>query len=315
MQMLRGMFGILMTLLNSRRPVTRKKLAEKFEISERTVSRYIDAMSADCDIPVTASYGTGGGYMLADNYRLHETYFTKDEYERVLACLGAVDKELDDEIMLAVRDKFLNLKSAADNEKFFLNGEKLVIDSTAWHSPNEYRNTISAISKAIDGTNTVAMDYIDKRDSRTKRKFDPYTLVLKEGIWYVYGWCRVRNDFRLFKISRIKSLIITDEQFERNTSGDVHEKLKEQFIDREKVNIRLRCDSEALSAVEEWLGPESVKDDADGTYEAEGYVYSEDLLIKKLLSLGSHVKVISPSYVAEELLTEMKRAANLYRSE
>ncbi len=312
MQMLRGMFGILMTLLNSPRPVTRKKLAEKFEISERTVSRYIDAMSADCDIPVTASYGTGGGYSLADSYRLNQTYFTKDEYNRILACLGAVDGELDDEIMLALRDKFVNLKSNLEGEKFLLSGEKLVIDSTAWLSPNEYRNTMSAISKAIDEMKTVTLDYIDKRDSRTKRDFDPYTLVLKEGVWYVYGWCRVRNDFRLFKLSRIKSLVITDKTYERSSDGDVHKKLKEQFIDRDTVNIRIECDGEALPAVEEWLGFESVKEKGDGLFEAEGYVYSEDLLVKKLLSFGSHVKVLSPSFVAEELLTEIKRAARLY---
>ena len=312
MQMLRGMFGILMTLLNSPRPVTRQRLAEKFEISERTVSRYIDAMSVDCNIPVAVAYGTGGGYFLPDNYKLSQTFFTTEEYERILTCLNAVDKELDDEVMTAVRDKIVNLKSNTESEKFLLKSEKLVIDSTAWLNPDECRNTMSAISKAIDGKKVVSLDYVDKRDSRTERDFDPYTLVLKEGLWYVYGWCHVREDFRLFKLSRIKRLTISDLTYTIRDGGDVYEKLNEEFIDREKTDLKLELDGEALPSVEEWLGLDSIVPSGDGLYVAEGYVYSEDLLIKKLLSLGSHVRVLAPSYVAEELSVEIERMAQKY---
>ena len=314
MQMLRGMFGILMTLLNSSRPVTRRKLAEKFEISQRTVSRYIDAMSADCNIPVAVSFGAGGGYFLADNYKLNQTFFTTDEYERILTCLNAVDKEFDDEVMTAVRDKIVNLKANTDGEKFLIKGEKLVIDSTAWLNPTECRNAMSAINKAIEEKRVVRLDYVDKRDSRTERDFDPYTLVLKEGLWYVYGWCHVREDFRLFKLSRIRRLTLKDEIYDVRKDSDVYEKLGEEFIDREKIDLCIELDSEALPAVEEWLGLDSVKPKEDGLFNAEGYVYSEDLLIKKLLSFGSHVKVLSPPCVAEELEAEVARMAKKYSS-
>lgn len=310
MQMLRGMFGILMTLLNSAVPVTREELAEKFEISKRTVSRYIDAMSARCGVPLTVSYGTGGGYSLADNFKLNQTFFTVEEYERILSCLNAVD--FDDEIMTSVRDKFAHLKSNAEGEKFLVKTDRLVIDSTSWLNPKQYRNTMSVINKAIDLGGVLLMTYADKHDRKTERKFDPYTLVLKEGVWYVYGWCHARKDFRLFKLSRIRTLSLTADTFSRHEGGDVYEKLGEEFIDREKINITIEFDETALPAVEEWLDPESIKTKSEGVYTACGRVYSEDLLLDKLLSFGSHVKVTSPRYVAEELQTELKRALESY---
>lgn len=313
MIMLRGMFGILMTLLNAKRPVTRKELAEKFEICERTVSRYIDAMSADCGIPVTAEYGIGGGYMLADNYRLGRMYFTVDEYDRILTCISALENELSDEVTTSLKDKFTHLRENADGEKFLVKNERFVIDSTSWQNPDLCRYTISALGRAIDGGKSVRISYVDKRDSRTERVFDPYTLVLKEGVWYAYGWCHVREDFRLFKLSRIKALNVLEESFEKRP-GDVYKKLAEEFIDREKTDIEIELDSDALASVEEWLGVDSVTTtETEGVYRAKGYVYSEDLLIKKLLAFGSHVKVLSPDFVAEELAAELTRAAALYK--
>ncbi len=311
MQNLRGIFGILMTLINSERPITRKALADKFELSERTVSRYVDAMSANCGIPIITTFGAGGGYSVADNYRLHSTYFTTDEYDRLLTALSAVQTELDDDVTAALRDKLSNLRAESENDKYLVKNDRLVIDSTSWLNADVYRGTMSAINRAIDESKVLRMSYVDKLGSKTKRDFDPYTLALKEGVWYVYGFCHSRNDFRLFKLSRIKELSILNEIFTVKTGGDVYDKLREEFIDREKVNITLAFDAEALPSIEEWLGIDCIEQTENG-YTAAAYVYSEDLLLKKLLALGSHVKVLSPAFVAEELRVELQRTLLRY---
>lgn len=313
MQMLRGMFGILITLLNSDKPIKREVLAAKFEISERTVSRYIDAMSADCGIPVVTSFGYGGGYSIADNYRLNSAFFTTDEYDRLLTAPSAVEKELSDGVTDSIRNKISCLRADSESEKYLVKNDRLIIDSSAWHNANDYRGTMKAINRAIDESRVTRMSYVDKLGSKTERDFEPYTLVLKEGVWYVYGFCRSRNDFRLFKLSRIKELSLKNENFELRDGGDVYEKLREEFIDREKVYIEIAFDGDALPAVEEWLGINCIRQAQDG-YTAAAYVYSEDLLLKKLLSLGSHVKVLSPSFVAEELRVELKRALLQYEN-
>lgn len=314
MNKLRCMFGILMNILNSPRPVSRKVLADKFEISERTVSRYVDAMSSDCDIPLVTSYGNGGGYSLADSYKLEQSFFTTAEYARILACLHAVKKDFNDDVMMTLEEKFHNLSANVNDEKYLLKNDKLVIDSSAWQNPVQYRSAITVLNKAIDEKITLWMRYVDKHDSRSERLFDAYSLVLKEGVWYVYGFCHARQDFRLFKLSRIKDLTITKNRFEVREGSNVYEKLNEEFINRQKVDISIAFDGEALAAVEEWLGVDSVTN-RDGCYYASGYVYSEDLLLQKLLTFGSHVRVLSPEYVAEELQVECRRLLLRYEEQ
>ncbi len=311
MQMLRGMFGILMTLLNANAPVTRKTLAEKFEMSERTVSRYIDAMSADMGIPVAVAFGTGGGYYLADNFRINRSFFTAEEYDLVLTALAAVENELESAKIKAVKEKFESLRFDEESDRYIMKNDRLVIDSTSWSDADGYRNTISALNKAMDASVTVRLDYADKAGMRSARDFDPYTLVLKEGVWYVYGWCHARKDFRLFKLSRIKALYISGDTFLRREGGDVYAKLNEQFIDRQKAFITVRFDAEVLAEVEEWLGMDSVRGDGDA-FIASAQVYSEDLLIKKLLSFCQHMEVLSPHYFAEEKKVALKRSLSLY---
>lgn len=178
MQMLRGMFGILMTLLNSDRPMKREELAAKFETSERTISRYIDAMSADCGIPIVVTLGRGGGYSVADNYRLNRTYFTVEEYDRLLTALKAVEKELDDDVTGAIMQKLSRLRQESESDKYLVKNDRLVIDSSAWLNSHDYRGTMAAINRAIDESRVVRMSYVDKLGSKTQRDFDPYTLAL-----------------------------------------------------------------------------------------------------------------------------------------
>ena len=81
------MFGMLLLLLN-RKTVTRKYMAEKFEVSERTISRYIDTLAAG-GVPIYATYGPNGGYSITDEYRLDKTYFTQEEMQTIISALGA----------------------------------------------------------------------------------------------------------------------------------------------------------------------------------------------------------------------------------
>ena len=130
-------YGILMTLLTSREKVSRKFLAEKYEISERTVRRYIDALSGG-DIPIQTIRGKNGGYTIADNYRIDHSFFTPDEYDRLLTCVGALSS-FDDDRNRNIIDKLRQLSQSLDHEQYLLKSDTLVIDSGTWANPHYYR--------------------------------------------------------------------------------------------------------------------------------------------------------------------------------
>ena len=301
------MFGILLTILNNRK-VKRDYLAEKFEISTRTVARHIDSL-CEGGVPIITVRGANGGYMIADDFKLERSFFTSDELHRLLTCLNAPATSFAGQNHDLI-EKLKHIGAVKENEKYLLKTDTLIIDVGTWTNPQNYRGKIEALNKAIDGDFTVNMGYTDNKDYFSVRDFDPYCLVLKEGAWYTYGYCHLRRDFRLFRLTRIKSLTITDKKFVRKES-DVYEKLSGNFDDTDLIDVEFEFFSTALSEVEEWLGPEAISE-RGASYIAKASLFGGNLLINKLLSFGSSIKVLKPQALKEELLVECSRVLRRY---
>jgi predicted DNA-binding transcriptional regulator YafY len=207
-------------------------------------------------------------------------------------------------------DKLGALAKNKEDEKYLLKSNTLIIDIGSWSNPNRYRNRIEIINKAIESGLTLDIEYTNRNENYSSRLVDPYSVVLKEGVWYLFGWCHLRRDFRLFKISRIKEIKISTSPYVRKES-DVYKKLHESFDDQELVDIEIEFYSLVYSEVEEWLGGESIVDKG-GNYYAKATVLGGNMLISKLMSFGSSIKVISPKKLREDLLEECKRIMLFY---
>ncbi|MCL2675065.1 MAG: YafY family transcriptional regulator [Firmicutes bacterium] len=300
--------GMLLTILNSRK-VTRTQLAEKFELDKRTVSRYIEIL-ATAGVPIESISGKSGGLRIPDDYRLDNSFFSKEELSRLSVCLNAMQSSFDDGLNSLLLDKFANMAKNKEDEKYLLKTDSLIIDIGTWTNPRQYRAKIEIINKAMHDELTLKLEYVDRNNLASVRKLDPYTLVLKEGAWYLYGWCLLRRDFRLLKLSRIRGLDITPNRYTRR-AGDVYGKLNEDFEDKELVDLEIEFFSTAYPDIEEWLGRDAIIDRGQ-KYRAAATLYGGNVLINKLLSFGSAVKVLSPSALKEEIATECRRIADNY---
>ena len=296
------MFGMLLTILSNKK-VTKRYLAEKFELSERTVIRYMDALSAS-GVPVYSIKGPKGGYSIAEEFQFDSTYFTESEMKRLLTGLNALP-EKNDAITRSLTDKVNYLAKRKSDKQYLIGTDSLIIDAGPWNNPTLYRSKMEVVQRAIDNSKSLNMIYIDRYEEQTHRLFDPYYRILKEGVWYVFGWCHYRKDFRLFKLARIKSMLETDETFDRKEC-DVYEKLDGNFDDVETVSFEIEFSSTILSDIEEWLGYDAVFE-RGYKYIAKATMYSGRLLINKLLSFGSSIKILTPSFLREEILVECKR--------
>lgn len=303
------MFGILITILN-KRIVTRQYLADKFEMSTRTIGRYIDKL-AEGGIPVYSLRGANGGYTIPDDYRMDKSYFTIDELGRIISSLEATKSGFNDKQNDIIIDKITNLKNFKSEEKYFLKSKTLIIDTGTWNNPQKFRNKISVINKAIEESHTIIMSYTDKNEVTSEREFAPYCLALKEGIWYTIGWCYYRKDFRLFKLARINTMKLTDNSFERQ-DYDVYQKLNEHFQDKDLVDIKFEFTPAIRSEIEEWLGADAITPQGDEVFIAEASLYGGNELKHKMLSFGADVKIISPYQLKEEILVECNRILRLY---
>lgn len=296
------MFGIMLTMLRKEK-VTLGYLAEKFEMSKRSIARYIDELAMS-GVPIYATYGKDGGYSIASEYQFDKVFFTEAELDKLRATMRDLD-DYDDGVNLSILTKLDYLNKRRDDEKYLLETDSLIIDAGPWNNPTLYRSKMEALQRAIDRRRTVKIIYIDRYEERTHRDFDPYYRILKEGVWYTYGWCHSRNDFRLFKLSRISSLIETEQTFTKKKC-DVYKHLEGKFDDVETVDLEIEFSNTILGDVEEWLGIDSI-DDGGLRYKARAIVYGGRPLINKLLGFGSAIKVLSPEFVKREIADECRR--------
>jgi len=301
--------GILLTILNNRQKTTRQELAEKFELAPRTISRYLTVIET-AGVPIEYLTGRNGGIALPDTYKLDRSFFSKEELKRLHTCVAGLQSGFDDGMNRLLLDKIGNMAQNKDDEKYLLKSDTLVVDTGNWTNPQLYRNKIETINKAIASELSLRVEYIDRHEYRSERKVDPYSLVLKEGVWYLYGWCHLRRDFRLLKLSRIRSMTISTAHFVRK-AGNAYEKLNEAFGSSDLMDLEIEFSSTVLGEVEEWLGIDAIKDTGKA-YRARAEVYGGNILVKKLLSFGSSVKVLSPAALQEELMVECKRVVESY---
>ena len=279
------MYRIMIALIANDK-MSRTELAKKAEISERSVQRYITAL-VESGVPVVSESGKGGGYSIPGEFKLTSTLLTAEDTERIRTCLSAV------------LDK-LSALSGCDTSG------QLVVDFDNWNGEGASAKE-DAMTAAMRNGVSVDMEYADKSGTVSRRLFDPYCIALKEGVRYVYGRCHVHNDFRLFRLARVRSVALTDMAFTRDDRADVHNAL---MLDGGSVDLEIEFDENARAGVEEWLGSGAVTE--SDPPRARARVYGGGELVRKILSFGSYVRVLSPARIAELVSSEAAKIAEAY---
>ena len=299
----------MLLLIRLRKVISREELAARYNISKRTVQRCVNELIA-AGIPVKSSKGKQGGYYIPDNYKLDCTMFTPEDFSRLSVCLDALSRTFKDELTGDLISKLYGLAECEMPDYSVMSfSPKLVIDGDSWSNSSVKSVKLDTISAAVSSEITIDINYMDKRGQPSRRLVDPYSLVLKEGVWYVYGKCHKYNDFRLFRVARIKSIEVTGKEFVRE-GGNVREALKADF--GEKIAIELEVDEGAIASIEEWLGTGAVEPDGD-KYIVKSEVIKSEELVRRLLSYGTCIRIIRPDELRENMRLYAEKIAKHYR--
>ena len=294
------MTGILFELL-AKKMVSATHLAKKYEVTTRTIYRYIDDLSL-AGVPVETIRGANGGFKIMDEFKLAGSFLTKTEFDTVMSSLNAIYNEVPSEILESAMNKLKSAKRGVSSVD--VKTGNLVIDAGAWCESSSHKEKLSTINSAIDKGRLITFGYHDRNGIATQRIAEPHTIIFKEGMWYIYAYCRTRGDFRFFKVGRMSGITIMDEEFTRR---DLPNQLPFEgwYESSSLINVVLRVEKDALSLVEEWLGVENVTPCED-YFMATAKLPNENSLVAKILSLGSGVKVLEPS----SLKLKIKSAIN-----
>lgn len=301
------LLGILFTLLNKRR-ATASELAGRFSCSTRTIYRYIDELTI-AGVPIDVVRGPHGGIYISDCYKLPKGLFTREEYNRTLDALLAFREQLPDDTVQSAIDK---LTAKVKEEKFDLSlSGNILVDSGTWGDERKFSEKLSLIEQAIDEREYLEIRYVDRGGEATGRRIKPLLLVYKQNIWYLYAYCMMREDFRLFKIGRMRSLMRTGEHFEKVEFS--RENVPLSFWKNENtLEAKFEIAPDALPFAEEWLGVENIKQEEDGRLIAEVSLPDDEALAGKILSAGAGFKVVYPPALIERVKAEARRLCALY---
>jgi predicted DNA-binding transcriptional regulator YafY len=245
----------LLLLLQSRRQCSARLLAERLEVSERTIYRDVDALSA-AGVPVYAERGSQGGIVLADGYRRALTNFSEDEI-RSLFVSGAsplADLGLERGLDRALEKLHGGLadvqQRAAEKSR-----SRIHVDQRRWNQPEPPRVVLTALRRAVWDDRRVRIRYEDRNRASSTRTVDPLGLVSKAGVWYLVA--RHGEELRSFRVDRIRNVEELVARFERPASFDLEAYWREssaRFTETSRsadlvVTLRARCNAlERLSA-------------------------------------------------------------------
>lgn len=293
--------GMLSTLLSAEGLVRAEDLAAKYEISTRSVYRYM-AMLSEGGVPIESCLGRGGGWRIVENYKLKATYFTPDEYERLIFSLQS--STLQDDVTRQALTKLSGLNRTHSGATV-LKSDQFIVDG----GNSALGELVNTISDCIAQKKLCHIEYHSKGGEDSVRVIEPYCLILKDGAWYVYSFCRLRRNFRYFKVSRIVKLDVGDKFSGRPFDGVDSSVIQTDVLKgKEMVQVLLTVEPSALSACEEWLGVSSVVKMGEN-FIARATLPYDELLVNRILSLGVGVRVERPERLRVAVIERCKEIA------
>jgi predicted DNA-binding transcriptional regulator YafY len=307
----------ILILLQNRGRLTAETLAQEFEVSERTIYRDIDALSA-AGVPVYGDRGPGGGFALLDGYRTRLTGLADDE-AAALALAGVPSAAEAAGFGAALRDAFGKLFAALPGEGAARAGAaaaRFHVDPSDWYRGAEPSPFLPALARAVLAGKQVAICYESWTAVRTWT-LDPLGLVLKAGEWYLVG--RAKDRLTTFRVTMIRRMQVLDLAFAAPADFDLEQWWKDtqSAFEAQLFSATARLRFTALGGERlRQLSPRgavafaAAKVLANGTFEAEMAVEDSDHGARELLSLGPEVEVLMPA----SLRYRMARLAEKLRS-
>lgn len=294
------LFEIVYILL-SKKITTAKELSEHFEVSTRTIYRDIDSLST-AGIPIYTNKGRGGGISLIDNFVLNKSIISDQEQNEILMSLQSLK---------AI--KFFDVDSVLNKLSAFFNKQGINwidVDFSRWGSDDKEREKFNSIKRSILNNNVVTFDYFSSNGEKTQRTVEGIKLLFKGQGFYLYGFCRIKNDFRIFKITRIKNLCVLKENFKRDIPKDICS--NSQFRNTKVVTLVLEIEEGMAYRVYDEFDEVCIKRNPAGNFTVTARFPEDEWVYGYILSYGGFAEVLEPKHIRKIVKNRFQEGLNKY---
>lgn len=296
------LIGIL-TILLQKEQVTAPELAEQFEVSRRTINRDIEEL-CKAGIPIVTIQGQGGGIAIMDGFKMDRTLFTNKEMQDILAGLRSLDN-------VNGTNRYVQLmeKLSAGSSDFMRGNQSVLIDLSSWYK-NALASKIEVIRNAIDQKLELDFYYYSPK-GESPRQIEPYYLIFQWSDWYVWGWCKKRKDFRLFKLNRMEEINANGYNYEGRECPLPD--LRDVKVFPGGIEIKALFQPECKWKLVEEYGPWCYVEQGDGRLLFQSNYANKDYLFEWLFSFRDKVEVVEPEEIRQEMKLLIENMRKIYR--
>jgi predicted DNA-binding transcriptional regulator YafY len=302
------LLGIVVYLLN-RDIVNANTLAEKFEVSSRTIQRDIETLNL-AGIPITSIQGSNGGYGIIDSFKLQKQITSKEDYQFIITALMGMNSAYNDKKLEATLEKIL---SASKQGKSI--SPKVKLDFSVSREGSYIDEYIKIIEQAINQEQVIEFEYTNSYGDKALRLVEPIGVIYKWYAWYMLAYCRNKKDYRLYKIVRMRNLKKLQESFcIKHENIEVLLAKQDKQDNRKCMNVKILCKSEIRVSVEEYFPNGSITVLENGNFISQFSLPENEMGWKGiLLTYGNKIKIIEPKELKAEFMLKAKEIIDVYK--
>ena len=295
------LIGILSVLLQEEK-TTAPLLADRFEVSRRTISRDIDDLCR-AGIPIQTVQGYEGGIRIMDGYRMDRTILTSRDMQMILAGLRGLDS-----VSGSRNYEQLMEKLQTGSSRFLSGRDSLLIDLSSWYK-DSLAPKIEEIQNAIENRHLLGFRYYAPSGD-SGRIIEPYYIVFKWSSWYVWGWCTDRKDFRMFKLNRMDNVRETDTEFVMRQVPMPD--LSNEKIFPGKIKVKAVFEPDMKWRLVEEFGPDCFTEQDDGRLLFTADYTDLDSLVTWILTFGEKVQLLEPEEARNRIAGTAQKLTKIY---
>lgn len=302
--------SIIMILLENK-IVSATKLAKMLEVTTRTIYRDVETINLS-GIPIVTYPGVNGGIGIMEQYKIEKKLFTLSDISALLTGLGSIPPSMSNEEVLNAIVKIKGLIPAEQIRDVEFKSSQLAIDHTPWLGNKSQDIDLNKIKTALNENRFISFEYSAQNGAKSKRKLEPHRLILKNSNWYIQGYCIDRNDFRIFKLSRISSLELLEETF---ISRDVDYKPLDisMNIEKKSIPIKLLIDESVKDLLIGFCGEENIEPYRNNKLLVHFPFIEDEYSYGMIIRLGDKCECLEPENVRLEIIRRVESLLNTYK--
>ncbi len=283
--------------------MTSKELAEKFEVSQRTILRDIDTLNMS-GIPIVSEQGQGGGISIMEGYKIDKTLLSSGDMQAILSGLQSLDS-------VSGTNRYRHLMEKLSAKETDLNaGNNIIIDLSRWDK-SMISEKIGLIKDAMERRRIITFRYFSPK-GESERRIEPYHLIFQWSAWYVWGYCTERSDYRMFKLNRMTELAVTDEICpDRDVPVYKSDKLRHT---RGEIKADVRFDSSVKWRIIDEFGADFCKYDENGDIVMTFTWCDLPSFLSYIITYGDKAEIIAPEEYRREFCEYTKKIYKLYET-